>query len=110
MLCVGMENEVMNGMYLKLQRLKLILKQFLLSHFFPLRDGDEEPHSNLHFLDLNSSTIGISWNSSLWVNYNNVGLQGLMLLKWSRVVKVLLWRYMLEVSCQFHTLAALRPM
>jgi len=39
MLCVGMENEVINWMYLKMQRLKLILKQFQFSHFFPLRDG-----------------------------------------------------------------------
>lgn len=74
MLYVGMENEVINGMYLKLQRLKLTLKQFLFSHFFPVRDEGEAAHSNLHFLDLNSSSIGISWNSFIWVNYNNVVL------------------------------------
>lgn len=60
MLCVGMENEVINGMYLKLQRMKLILKQFIFSHFFPVRDGGEALHSNLHFFNLNSSSIGIS--------------------------------------------------
>lgn len=110
MLCVGMENEIINGMYLKLQRLKLILKQFLFSHFFPLRDGGEAPHSNLPFLDLNSSSIGISWNSSLWVHYNSIVLQGLMLLKSEvKLSQCLLWRYMLEVSGQFHALAALHP-
>jgi hypothetical protein len=60
MLCVGMENEVIKGMYLKLQRLKLILIQFLFLHFIPLRDGGEAPYSNLHILDFCSSSIGIS--------------------------------------------------
>lgn len=45
MLCVGMENEVIHGMYLKLQRLKVIKKQLIFLHFFPLRDGGEAPHS-----------------------------------------------------------------
>jgi len=53
--CVGMENEVIHGMYLKLQRLKLIKKQFIFLHFFPLRDGDEAPHSYLHILDFGIS-------------------------------------------------------